>query len=352
MDRTVWNSFEGQRVLLLQGPVGPFFARVAKALSQAGAASVHKINFSGGDWLFYRAGAVNYRGSLADWPAFLDRFLERHSIDAIVLFGDCRPVHAAAIDQAARRGLTYWVFEEGYIRPNYVTFERHGVNGFSGLPSDAAHYAALPVTMAPPEEVVGPTFHHAALQAMAYYTAGAIGRAWFRHHVHHRPLNMLEGLVWWRSLYRKIVYKAGQAPLLPQFSGPLSRRFFLIALQTAGDSQVTTHSRFRSVAHFIEEVVASFAQHAPADLHLVVKHHPLDRGYHDYTELLRELGRQPRHRSATALRARPAPSHAAGACARRRRHQQHRGPVRAAPPDAHDHARQGDLRHARPHVPG
>ena len=40
---------------------------------------------------------------------------------------------------------------------------------------------------------------------------------------------------------------------------------FLIALQTAGDSQVTTHSGFRSVAHFIEEVTASFAAHAPAD---------------------------------------------------------------------------------------
>lgn len=130
MDRQVWNSFAGRHVLLLQGPVGPFFGRVAEAMREASAASVHKINFSGGDWLFYRYRAVNYTGTLSQWPDFLARYLEDNRIDVLVLFGDCRPVHAAAISVAAERGLTYWVFEEGYIRPNYVTLERHGVNGF------------------------------------------------------------------------------------------------------------------------------------------------------------------------------------------------------------------------------
>jgi capsular polysaccharide export protein len=173
-----------------------------------------------------------------------------------------------------------------------VTFERHGVNGFSGLPNEAAFFDALPSSAAPPEQEVGPTFGNAARYAMLYYTAGTLGLPWFRHRVHHRSLNMLEGLVWCRSFYRKLKYGPAQSSLLPGLSGQHSKRYFLVALQTAGDSQVHTHSDFDSVAGFIEEVTASFAEHAPADTLLVVKHHPLDRGYHDYTALLRRLGRE------------------------------------------------------------
>jgi capsular polysaccharide export protein len=290
MHSLVWNGFSGRRVLLLQGPVGPFFARVAAALREGGAASVSKINFTGGDWYFYRKDAIRYSGRLDGWPEFLQRVLDRERVDAIVLFGDCRPVHAAAIRTAIERGIPYWVFEEGYIRPNYVTFEPHGVNGYSALPSDPAHYAALPPSAAPPEQVVGDIFGQMAKWAMLYYTASTLAKPWFPHPVHHRSLSMLEGLVWVRSYWRKLRYRREQSPLLAQLAGPWSRRFYLVGLQTAGDSQVLTHSGFESVPAFIEEVVRSYAAHAPADTWLVVKHHPLDRGYHDYTDLLSRLG--------------------------------------------------------------
>lgn len=46
------GAFRGRNVLLLQGPVGPFFSRLAHDLELAGA-SVHKVNFNAGDSLFY-----------------------------------------------------------------------------------------------------------------------------------------------------------------------------------------------------------------------------------------------------------------------------------------------------------
>jgi capsular polysaccharide export protein len=49
------------------------------------------------------------------------------------------------------------------------------------------------------------------------------------------------------------------------------------------------HSDFDSVSHFVERVVASFARHAPTDHYLVLKHHPMDRGYSDYSVLIRAL---------------------------------------------------------------
>jgi capsular polysaccharide export protein len=64
-----------------------------------------------------------------------------------------------------------------------------------------------------------------------------------------------------------------------------------VPLQVHNDAQVHVHSRFHSVDAFISHVVFSFAAHAPADTTLVIKHHPMDRGYHDYTRLIKRLAR-------------------------------------------------------------
>ena len=49
--------------------------------------------------------------------------------------------------------------------------------------------------------------------------------------------------------------------------------------------QVMEHSDFNSIEQFIGDVLASFTKHAKSNKAIVFKHHPLDRGYKDYTEL-------------------------------------------------------------------
>jgi len=127
------EALRGKRILLLQGPVGPFFRRLAKELRAAGA-EVHKVNFNGGDGLFYPRGAISWRGHPGDWPQFLARLLQERRIDIVLLFGDCRPIHRVARSVAQQYGVRVGAFEEGYIRPNFVTFEQFGVNGFSLMP--------------------------------------------------------------------------------------------------------------------------------------------------------------------------------------------------------------------------
>jgi capsular polysaccharide export protein len=293
MNSDVWNRFTGKRVLLLQGPVGPFFASVALALRKAGAKSVNKINFNGGDCLFYPREATSFRGTLAEWPGFLDAYRRERGIEAFVLFGDCRPIHKAALKLAADHGIAVWVFEEGYVRPNYVTLERQGVNGFSTVPTASAFYRALPEAPAAVEQDVGSSFFEAAKWAMLYFAAGTLATPWFRHRVHHRSLNMLvEGATWCRSYGRKLYYRSTERDVLPRLTGPGSKKYFLVPLQVARDSQVLTHSGFASVDAFLRYVVASFAEHAPRDTLLVIKHHPMDRGYHDYADVLRQLEAQ------------------------------------------------------------
>jgi capsular polysaccharide export protein len=284
-------AFHGRRVLLLQGPLGPFFARLARDLRAAGA-SVSKINFNGGDSLFFPRGAVAFRGGLHDWPAFLERFVSAHAIDALFLFGDCRPHHRAACELATRRGIDVYVFEEGYVRPDYITLERSGVNGRSQIPRSQIFYRNVDIVPAPKTRPVGNTFWLAAAWAICYYIGAVAMCGAYPLYRHHRPLTLREALPWLRACTRKIVYALRERDVTRMLTGALSGRFFLVPLQVHTDAQVQVHSRFGSVSAFIEEVMSSFAAHAPEDTMLIVKHHPLDRGYHDYAAAIRSLSRR------------------------------------------------------------
>lgn len=279
------NQFRGKRILLLQGPVGPFFRRFATDLEQAGA-QVFKVNFNGGDWLFYPSHAFNFHGGMEDWPTYLETLFDQLDIDVVLLFGDCRPVHRLAHEIAHRRGLEIGVFEEGYTRPNYLTFERFGVNGNSLIPRNPIFYLNNPMPSTEQPLPVGNTFWFTALWAVLYYLAAGLLKPFFLHYRHHRPLTWLEGLPWLRSLWRKGYYAFRERGVQAQLTGEFAGRFFLAPLQVHNDAQIHAHSRFNSVAQFIEEVMTSFAAHAPRNTVLVIKHHPMDRGYCDYTKFI------------------------------------------------------------------
>jgi capsular polysaccharide export protein len=282
------EAFSGKRVLLLQSPVGPFFWRFARDLRWVGA-QVCKVNFNGGDLLFYPFDAIRFAGRLDQWPEFLDRLISERNIDVILMFGDCRPHHRLARQVANQRGIEIGVFEEGYIRPHYVTLERYGVNGHSQLPKQPLFYLNRDCAEPPPVRRVEDAFWGAALWAILYYVGAALLQPWFRHYVHHRRLSVAEALPWARSFWRKWVYSWRERRIDRALSGPLAGNFFLVPLQVHNDAQIRTHSGFESVERFIHYVTKSFAAHAPADAHLVIKHHPMDRGYHDYRALVRGL---------------------------------------------------------------
>jgi capsular polysaccharide export protein len=276
------QGFTGKRVLLLQGPVGPFFSRLAQDLEQVGA-TVHKVNFHAGDWLFYPRKAIAFRQPTAQWPVFFVQLLDSLQIDVVLLFGDCRPIHVVARRLADARGVEVGVFEEGYLRPAHITLERNGVNGHSALPRSALYYLNQPDLPSPGAQPVPSPYWHMIWWGFGYFTIGALGKPWFRHYQHHRRLNILEALPWLRSIWRKQWYRWKERNMQTQLAQQWNGRFFLVPLQVYNDTQIGKHSDFASVDNFMEVVAASFAENAPADVALVFKHHPMDRGYVDYT---------------------------------------------------------------------
>lgn len=277
------ESFQNKNVLLLQGPIGPFFKRFAFDLKQAGA-KIRKINFNGGDWFFSSRNSINFRDSIHEWPAYVSGFIETHQIDVIILFGDCREYHRIAHAVAQDKGIEIGVFEEGYVRPDFITLEHTGVNGFSNLPKNPDFYYSLDDAdvLLPHTEKVGNSFWHTAWYAMLYYLSSVLLSPLYPHYQHHRPLELFEITYWIKSIYRKQYYRLKQFGLQDYLSQKMSKQYFLVPLQIATDSQIHEHSRYDSLYEFIKKTICSFSKHAHDDTLLVIKHHPLDRGYHDY----------------------------------------------------------------------
>lgn len=278
--------------LLLQGPAGPFMRRFADDLLGAGI-EVTKVNLHGGEALFF-PDAIAYRGTREAWPDFVRTLLRGRGIDGVFLFGDCRPYHKLAVEVARELGVAVWVFEEGYLRPDWITLERGGVNGNSGLPRDPELYRRMARELdgGEPPEVVGPSFGLAAL----YSVVNAIGITWlsgrYPYYEHHRPMHALDQARWWvTGAARKAWFGVRERNELARIVDELSGRYFFVPLQVHCDFQLM-HSPYGDIPEFVEEVVESFARHAPGDHALVLKHHPMDRPYREYGAFMRDLARR------------------------------------------------------------
>lgn len=275
-----------RNILLLQGLMGPLFRRLGQGLRKAGH-NVHKINFNGGDRAFWRLpGGIDYRGSKAEWPDFLRGVIARHGITDVMLFGDCRDHHLAATAVCRDLKINVYVFEEGYLRPDWVTMEQGGVNGHSQLPRDPEWYRQTAATLppVPPHSKVPFSFRRRAMEGLVYNAADVLTRWYYPHWNNHRPWHpLVEGMGWVRKLWRKSEREAAGASLVARLE--LSQApYFLFPLQLDSDAQIRMHSPFVGIADALKRVLGSFAAHAPPDVRLVVKEHPLDNGVRDWEQ--------------------------------------------------------------------
>jgi capsular polysaccharide export protein len=278
-------------VLLLQGLMGPLFRRLGQGLMRAGH-SVNKINFNGGDRLFWRLpNGIEYRGTLADWPQWFEQVLCDKGVTDVVLFGDCRDHHMPAIRICHEQGVPVHVFEEGYIRPDWVTLELGGVNGHSSLPRDPVWYretaAVLPPV--PPHAQVSSSFRRRAAEGLAYNFADVLTRWYYPGWSNHRPWHpLVEGMGWWRKLRCRKEREASAMQLVARLERS-GAAYFLFPLQLDSDAQIRLHSPFAGIADALRLVIGSFAAHAPADTRLVVKEHPLDNGVRDWRQVTADM---------------------------------------------------------------
>ena len=291
MESTAMNNLlAGKRYLLLQGPMGPFFSDLARWLESKGREATNVV-FNGGDRFYCRERPVlHYSGTPAQFAHWLKEIWHTYPFDTIVCFGDCRPLHQAARLWANAKGLRFLAFEEGYLRPHFITLEEGGVNAYSSLPRDPDFYRHLPDM---PPRIVHPLKPSTRLRywhATWYYLIAWYHRRSYPNYKHHKSFSpWYEMRCWMRAWRRKHWYAFKERHVLTRLQTQLDNRFYLAILQVYNDSQIRHHSPYDDVRDYINDVMYSFATKAPATKILVFKHHPMDRGHRLYGPLIKQL---------------------------------------------------------------
>lgn len=290
-------SRSAARFLFLQGPHGPFFHRLAQMLRAAGA-EVWRVGFNAGDRAFWFGGEgyIPYHGLPADWPATCEALLEERGITDIVLYGDTRPIHAQAVAIARARGLRVHVFEEGYLRPFWVTYERGGTNGHSRLmdlsvPEMQAALGADDHDLPAPPARWGDMRQHVFYGAAYHWFVLFRNRA-YRNFRPHRELGVAkEAWLYTRRLLLMpaIAVERRVATARIRLSG---HPYHLVLLQLEHDSSFQMHSPFTRMEEFIRITLEGFARGAPTHHHLVFKAHPLENGRAPLRAMIRAIARE------------------------------------------------------------
>lgn len=269
--------------LFLQGPHGPFFHRLGKMLRLTGA-QVWRVGFNAGDraFWFHPASYIPFRGTASEWSEAFVALITGKNVTDIVIYGDTRPIHASAVTEAKARGITVHVFEEGYMRPYWVTYERGGTNGNSRLMDMSISQMQTSLEKSDMEAPLPPG-HWGDMRQHIFY--GALYH-WFvmflngnyRSFQPHRGLSVAKEF----QLYLKRLLLM---PLLAvdRFQSTLRIRlggfpYHLALLQLEHDSAFQMHSPFETMTDFLKLVIGGFAKGAPGHHHLVVKAHPLEDG--------------------------------------------------------------------------
>ncbi|MEM0947376.1 MAG: capsule biosynthesis protein CapA [Pseudomonadota bacterium] len=280
-----------RRFLFLQGPHGPFFGQLAHALETAGAETT-RVLFNRGDAMFWprELGSARFTGKLDAWPNEIARRIDAFRASDLVLYGDTRPVHLEARKVAASSGVTVHVFEEGYLRPWWVTYERDGANGGSKIASMSADEIRQALEHPPADPVQAPEGWGALYRHMAYgaaYHAAILSggprlpshrdtpvarEAWL-HAVR------LAGLPF-HALTRRVATRALRRA---------GRPYHLVLLQLDHDENFRRHGPFPGTEAFLDCVLHGFAAGAPSHHLLVLKAHPLEDGRVPLSPLIRKL---------------------------------------------------------------
>lgn len=294
-----------RRLLFASAPFGPFFGELARALEAEGC-EVWRLCHEGGDvWETPRRNRLLVTPG-GDFSALVDRELRGRGIDCVVTFNDILPRNRVVLQLAEGHGIDRFVLENGYLRPHWVTLERDGVNGFSGMPRDRAFYLAhrarrqaqgnttVDPSVAPLSFEFRTRYH--VMNTIGHFVAAVAGAPVFGFDASYYGESVwaqASGYMrefWWRQFHDEGV----EIKRISAAKAAAGRPVFTALMQKPGDGQLLYHSPFqdRGNGGFLREVIASFAQHAPGNAMLVVKQHPLDYGAEKSPELAASLFRQ------------------------------------------------------------
>lgn len=283
--------------LFLQGVASPFFDKLGSALRMSGIDTC-RVNYCGGDVHLHRKGpSRHFHGTLTQLDEFYKQLFLELGISDIVLFGDSRPVHIPAIKLAKRLGINIHVYEEGYLRPDWVTLDSEGVNAYSSLSKETSTYfrqKAKSVARDVESQKTGYSQWIRLYHDIRYNVARFFDFKKFPEYSRHRIDHPVQEYIGWVKRYPTLIPLSWLAKYKIKKLIVSGAAFYVYPLQLSGDSQIRVHSKYEDVNQATSEILHSFERFAPKNAYLVVKNHPLDtsvsRGKHFTLTLSHKLG--------------------------------------------------------------
>lgn len=269
--------------LFLQGPHGPFFQGLARMLTRSGA-TCWRVGFNAGDAFFWsdKKTFIPFTDDHDAWPSAYRKILDEKQITDLVLYGDTREIHAQAIEIAKAKGIQVHIFEEGYLRPFWVTYERDGSNGNSRLmdltiPHMQKALEGSDMDPPMPPSHWGDMRQHVFYGALYHWFVMFWNRG-FKNFRPHRALNVRQEFQLYALRLLSMPFHSIERRLATYRVRNGGFPYHIVLLQLEHDSSFQKHSPFNTMTEFLELVFENFKAGAPKHHHLVFKAHPLEDG--------------------------------------------------------------------------
>lgn len=279
---TIPATTKSADILILQGPVGPFFADLQSEFEQQNLKTI-RITFDKSDESYRSNGETRrYRGSSQQWAGYIRNVIKTERPEKLLVFGDGRLHHQEAIAIAKELGVKIWSMEEGYIRPGFIVCEREGNNANSPL-KEAILQDNWLIKQQDSTKTKGAKWTKAMFAMQRYLQNSLMKPEDVKQSLIHRPRAIThEAINWVKNASLHLRYKINDERVMLGLRERYANHYTVVALQVHDDMQIKVYGAGWDSQRLINESLAAFKKANLPNHRLVFKIHPLDRGHLPY----------------------------------------------------------------------
>ena len=279
--------------LFLMGPIGTFFARLSNYL-EAHNIITYKISFPLFEYGFPKSRLIKYDQDIYLFKNYLKKIIFDKEIKHIFMYGNVLIPHREAlklVEELKKEDIyiNTHIFELGYLRPNFVTLENKGINYNSSLIKNREFYLKqdsyvfFPIPKKHARFRIRKLWKPISFINHSFKNYKIVNK---EHKLQPKPI-----YIWFqiKGCFLKYYYRLSEYKLKKKCF--FENKFFIVILQVSTDSQLTEGSELKDNKNFIYKVIEDFAKANP-NINLVFKHHPRDRGYTNYNNLIEKFSKK------------------------------------------------------------
>ena len=279
---------EVRKVLLLQGPVGPFFKNLQIQL-ETNNINTKRITFHAADALFsYRSKTVRFKRCAFEWKQWLRTELKLGKYDCVVLFGSERPAHLIAREVALGIGCPVIALEEGYLRSGFITCELSHNNESQSRFMHWQSSGTINDRSVRPHKSYKNSLGMIALWSAVYYFIREVTQHTGDTELHHRKTSGIikETISWICHFIRRKIAKYTERNLIKSLFENYEQNYILVPLQVPTDIQMQRHARGWNNERLVSECLRALQNNA-GNQSIVFKTHPLDQNSHKLEKMIK-----------------------------------------------------------------